>query len=82
MASNNIVTLEQSISRIMETEMQKLMLARGNDEYAFRVIDHAQPPRVRSRPRRSLLVASAFVVSGMFSLLLVFIRAAFRKSRQ
>jgi len=80
MTSNNVVALEQSISRIMEAEMQKLMLARGNDEYSFRIIDHAEPPRVRSRPKRTLVVASVFVVSGMLSLLVVYIRGAFRSS--
>jgi uncharacterized protein involved in exopolysaccharide biosynthesis len=78
MASNNVLALEQSISRIMESEMQKLMLARGTDQYAFRVIDSAEPPKVRSRPKRTLIVASVFVVSGMFSLFVVFIRSAFR----
>jgi uncharacterized protein involved in exopolysaccharide biosynthesis len=77
-ASNNVVVLEQSISRIMEAEMQKLMLARGSDEYAFRIVDRAEPPRKRSRPKRTLLVISVFVVSGMLSVLIVFIRSAFR----
>lgn len=80
MASNNIVALEQSISRVMEVEMQKLMLARGNEEYSFRVIDRAEAPRVRSRPRRTLIVASVFVVSGIFSLLVVFVRSAIRRN--
>lgn len=78
MASNNVVALEQSISRIMEGEMQKLMLARGNEEYSFRVIDRAEAPRIRSRPRRTLIVASVFVVSGILSLLVVFVRSAIR----
>ncbi len=80
MASNNVVALEQSISRIMESEMQKLMLARGSEEYSFRIIDRAEPPRIRSRPKRSLIVVSVFVVSGMFSLLVVFVRSAIRKN--
>jgi len=79
MASNNVVALEQSISRIVEGEMQKLMLARGSEEYAFRIIDKAEAPRRRSRPRRTLIVASVFVVSGFFSLIAVFVRSAFRK---
>ena len=79
-ASNNVVALEQSISRIMEAEMQQLMLARGNDEYAFRIIDRAEPPRKRSRPKRTFLVVSVVVVSGMFSLIVVFVRSAFRGS--
>lgn len=79
MASNNVVALEQTISRVMEGEMQKLMLARGNEEYAFRVIDMAEPPRVRSRPRRTFLVASVFVLSGILSLLIVFTRSAIQR---
>jgi len=81
MATNSLVDLEQSISRLMETEMKELMLVRGNEEYAFRVIDGAEPPRVRSRPRRSLLVVSVFFVSGILSLLVVFVFSAVRKSR-
>jgi uncharacterized protein involved in exopolysaccharide biosynthesis len=77
-SNNNVVALEQSISRVMEAEMQKLMLARGSDEYAFRVVDPAEPPRKRSRPKRTLLVISAFVVGGVLSVLIVFIRSAFR----
>ncbi len=80
MASTNFVALEKSISRIMESEMQKLMLARGNEEYSFRVIDKAEPPQKRSRPRRTFLVASVLVVSGIFSLLIVFIRSAVRRN--
>ena len=80
MASNNVVALEQSISRIMEGEMQKLMLARGNEEYSFRVIDRAEAPRTRSRPKRTFIVASVFVVSGIFSLLVVFVRSAIRRN--
>lgn len=80
MASNNVIALEQSISRIMEGEMQKLMLARGNEEYSFRAIDAAEAPRTRSRPRRTLIVASVFVVSGILSLLVVFVRSAVRRS--
>jgi uncharacterized protein involved in exopolysaccharide biosynthesis len=76
-ATNNVVALEQSISRIMEGEMQKLMLARGTEQYAFRIIDHAQPPLTRSRPKRTLVVLSVLVVSGMFSMVVVFIRSAF-----
>ena len=78
--TNEVITLDQTISRVMEGEMQKLMLARGNEEFAFRVIDHAEPPRKRSRPRRSLIVATVLVVSGILSILIVFARAAIRSA--
>src|SRR5690606_2767647 len=45
LAKTGVVTLQQSISRLLESELQKLMLARGNEEFAFRVIDRAQVPK-------------------------------------
>ncbi len=54
-----VVALQQSISRLIETEMQKLMLARGSEHYAFRVVDSAQVPKKPVRPRRILVVMVA-----------------------
>jgi uncharacterized protein involved in exopolysaccharide biosynthesis len=56
-----MVSLQQAISRIIESELQKLMLAQGTDEFAFRVIDDAQPPSRRSRPKRAVLVVIGFL---------------------
>lgn len=78
MKSNTFAVLQQSIAGIMEGEMQKLMLARGYEEYAFHVIDSAVPPQVRSRPKRTLIVATVFVLGGALSVLIVFLRSAVR----
>ena len=37
MAATNVATMRESIGSLLETELQKLMLARGNEEFAFRV---------------------------------------------
>jgi uncharacterized protein involved in exopolysaccharide biosynthesis len=57
-----VVVLQQSIGRLLESEMQKLMLARGNEEFAFRVIDRAQVPKRPIRPRAVpvVIVATLF----------------------
>jgi uncharacterized protein involved in exopolysaccharide biosynthesis len=73
-----IVALQQSISSLLENEMQKLMLARGNAEFAFRVIDRAEVPRVESKPRRVLIVVLATFLGGMLSVFVVFIRDVVR----
>ena len=65
--NTSIVALQQSISGLMESEMQKLMLARGNSEYAFRIIDRAEVPRGKSKPRVTLIVAVATFFGGMLS---------------
>jgi uncharacterized protein involved in exopolysaccharide biosynthesis len=74
LGKTSVVTLQQSIGRLMESELQKLMLARGNSEFAFRVVDPAQEPKVRSRPRRSLIVVLSTFVGGLIAVLLVMIR--------
>ena len=77
LANNRLVTLEQSIGRLLETELQKMMLARGSDEFSFRVVDPATPPKNRARPKRTLIVVSAVFLGGVFALLVVFARNAF-----
>lgn len=82
LASTNVVTLQQSIGRLLESELQTLMLARYNKEFAFRVVDQATPPKWRSKPKRTLLVILATMAGGIFSLLVVFGREAVLASRR
>jgi uncharacterized protein involved in exopolysaccharide biosynthesis len=70
-ASTSVVALQTSIGRLLESELQKLMLARGTEEFAFRIIDPAEPPHRRSRPRRVLAVLTALVAGLMFSIIVV-----------
>lgn len=79
--SNKLVPVQQSIGRLLETELQKLMLARGSEDFSFRIVDPATPPDKRSRPKRTLIVVSAVFLGGMFALLVVFVRNAFAKRR-
>lgn len=67
LGSTSVVTLQQSIGRLLESEMQKLMLARGNEEFAFRVVDPAQVPQQRVRPRRARVVIIGTIFGAMFS---------------
>lgn len=64
LAATNVVTLQQSIGRLIESEMQKLMLARGNDEFAFRVLDAPVPPKERAWPKRTLVLIIGMMVGG------------------
>jgi LPS O-antigen subunit length determinant protein (WzzB/FepE family) len=74
LARTNVVTLQQSIGRIVENEMQTVMLARGNEDFAFRVLDGPVAPKYPVRPRRLftvLLGALIGVLVGMLSVLMV-----------
>jgi uncharacterized protein involved in exopolysaccharide biosynthesis len=78
LTSTTQATLQQAVSRLLENELQKAMLARGNKEFAFRVIDRPDIPRRRSRPNRPLTVALGFLAGGILGVLIVFVRGAFK----
>lgn len=39
MAGNTLFNMQETIGRLLEGELQKLMLAKGNEEFAFKVVD-------------------------------------------
>lgn len=78
MAKTNLVTLQQAVGRLLESELQNLMLARGTQEFAFRIIDPAQPPDRRVRPKRALIAIVGTLAGGVFSLIWVFLGHALR----
>ena len=78
LATADIVTLQQAIGRVMESELQKAMLARVNEEFAFRVIDSADPPKWRAWPKRTQIVILAAVLGLLIGSFAVLVRHAFR----
>jgi uncharacterized protein involved in exopolysaccharide biosynthesis len=80
LAKADIPTLQQSLSRLLESELQNMMVARGSQEFAFRVVDRANPPKWRSRPKRTLLVCVATLGGGILAVALVFLLHAWQLS--
>ena len=78
LGQTSVVTLQQSIGRLLESELQKLMLARGNEEFAFRVIDAASPPKERVRPKRALIAVVGTMLGGMLAVFIVLMSHAIR----
>ncbi|MBM4230702.1 MAG: hypothetical protein FJ184_08125 [Gammaproteobacteria bacterium] len=75
-AATSVVSLQQSMGRVLEGEMQKLMLARGNEEFAFKVIDRATPPKHREAPKRTIIALVSMLAGGLLGILVVFLRKA------
>ena len=72
--ATNLISLQQAIGRLLEIELQKLMLARGNKEFSFRVVDRAAVPKWRVKPKRTLIVVSALLLGSLISIAFVVIR--------
>jgi uncharacterized protein involved in exopolysaccharide biosynthesis len=79
MTDSNVVTLQQSVGRLLESEMQKMMVARGSTEYSFRVVDRAETPKWRSWPKRIQVVILGSLFGAMLAFLVVFFRNAGRR---
>lgn len=68
----SIVGLRETIYRLVETQLERIMLANAREEFAFQVIDKAVPPEQRSHPSRLLVVillAVLGLVLGVFAAL-------------
>nr|WP_258539259.1 Wzz/FepE/Etk N-terminal domain-containing protein [Dissulfurirhabdus thermomarina] len=68
----DVVELQQAIYRLIEGQIKTIMLANVREEYAFRVIDPAAPPREKERPRRALIVVGGTLGGGLLALFLAF----------
>lgn len=79
LARADVVTLQESVSRLLENEMQKMMVARGNAEYSFRVIDRARTPKWRSSPKRVQVVILGTVAGGILAVFIAVVRGRSRR---
>jgi uncharacterized protein involved in exopolysaccharide biosynthesis len=78
-ASMNLVALQQPASRLLEMELQKLMLARSNAQYAFRVVDVAAVPKRATSPHKRLVVVGAFFLGALLASIYVTLRHVLRE---
>lgn len=80
LTSSSQASLQQAVSRLLENELQKAMLARGNKEFSFRVVDRPDVPKRSSRPKRGLTIALGFLTGGIVAVLVVFVKRAFESA--
>jgi uncharacterized protein involved in exopolysaccharide biosynthesis len=60
-----VVEAKQAIYKILENEINKVMLARGNSEYALKILDPAVPPEKASSPQKFIWILGGFF-GGLF----------------
>jgi uncharacterized protein involved in exopolysaccharide biosynthesis len=69
-----VVTMKDTIAKLMETELKKQMMATGNKDYAFRFVDPAVIPEHKFAPKRSLFAVFGAAFGSMVWLLMVSFR--------
>lgn len=75
-AKTDVLGVKQAIYGILQTEISKVMLARGNEEYALKVIDPAFAPEKPSSPQPLYWAVAGFLISIGLSLAFAFFRVA------
>jgi uncharacterized protein involved in exopolysaccharide biosynthesis len=75
------VELRQSLFGLVESELRKLMLAKGGEEYAIRTIDPAVVPTERVRPKLVVISVLGFMFGGIAGVVAVLVRHGWRMSR-
>lgn len=66
LTDTQLVVLRQAMAGLLESELQRLMVAQGNKEFAFRTVDVAIPSKYPVRPARIKILATAFL-SGLIA---------------
>lgn len=80
----NIVEVQQTIYRVMESQIKTMMLANTNEQFAFKVIDPARPVDEDEfvKPKRPLIIALGTFGGLFLGVLFVFFRQAVRNRKE
>lgn len=73
--------LRETIYALVETQLERIMLAQARDEYSFKILDRAVVPEERSHPNRILIVILALIVGGIIGSAAALLIDVFRRSK-
>ena len=72
----DVVQLQTVMYNLVESEMQRLMLANGRLEYSFVLVDPAVAPEVRTSPQRTIMVMIGGLIGVILGAAIAFIHQA------
>jgi uncharacterized protein involved in exopolysaccharide biosynthesis len=75
-ATTDAVGVKQAIYTVLQNEINKVMLARGNDEYAFKILDPATAPEKPSSPQKLIWILVGMFGGLLMSAFIVLVRSA------
>jgi uncharacterized protein involved in exopolysaccharide biosynthesis len=78
-AMTDVVGIKEAIYNLLQSEINKGMIARGTEEYAFKVIDPAIVAEKPAFPQKTIWVLAAFFGSLILAIFAAFCRVAWQK---
>jgi uncharacterized protein involved in exopolysaccharide biosynthesis len=79
-AKTNVIEARQAIFSVLRNEIDRAMLARGSQEYAFKVLDPAVQPELASSPVKKLWTLAGFGGGLFLAMLFSYLRTAWREA--
>ena len=70
----NVRERRDLLFNLIEQEIQNLMLATSDEEYAFKIIDKAVIPEKKVRPKRAFILIGSALGGGFFGIIFVLFR--------
>jgi LPS O-antigen subunit length determinant protein (WzzB/FepE family) len=72
--SSNIKSIKEATSKLVENEMQTLVLVASSEAYIFKTIDSPIVHEQKSGPNRTFICILGTLIGGLISLFFVLIR--------
>ena len=79
--NTSLVQIQPTFYEIIEKEIQKSMLANGNEQYAFTVIDYAFTPKDRIHPKFLMIMVPTLIFSSIISLVIIYFYSFFLRKK-
>jgi uncharacterized protein involved in exopolysaccharide biosynthesis len=76
------VQVQDQLYSILLNQLEQAKLSENENLPTVSVLDYARPPEVRSRPKRTIIVAGTFLVALLFSIMLALIGEYFDRLAQ
>lgn len=77
--TTNLLEVREALSRLIENETKNLMLVESEKEYFLKVLQSPIVPEEKIRPKRSQVMLLGAMISILFSLMAVILRASILK---
>jgi LPS O-antigen subunit length determinant protein (WzzB/FepE family) len=78
---NSIADIKESISKLTQEQMQKLMLTASSEEYVYKIIDAPIAPERKTSPSRAFICIFSTIFGLIASSLMVLILQYFKNSK-
>ncbi len=78
--NTDAVGIKQATYFLLQSELSKAMIAKGTQEYAFKIVDPAVPPERAAYPQKTIWVLAAFFGSCLFATFGAFCKVAWQRS--